>query len=38
MRKVALAAGVIAALVVGAGPALAFQEIPRRRAGFRLRT
>ena len=28
MRKVALAAGVIAALLVGAGPALAFQETP----------
>ena len=28
MRKVALAAGVIAALLVGAGPGLAFQETP----------
>src|SRR4029079_6760139 len=28
MRKVALAAGVIAALLVGAGPARAFQETP----------
>ena len=28
MRKVALAAGVIAALLVGAAPALAFQETP----------
>jgi hypothetical protein len=28
MRRVALAAGVIAALLVGAGPALAFQETP----------
>jgi hypothetical protein len=28
MRKATLAAGVIAALLVGAGPALAFQETP----------
>ena len=28
MRRVALAAGVIAALLVGGGPALAFQETP----------
>ena len=28
MRRVTLAAGVIAALLVGAGPALAFQETP----------
>ena len=28
MRKVGLAAGVLAALLVGAGPALAFQETP----------
>ena len=28
MRKVALAAGVTAALLVGSGPALAFQETP----------
>jgi hypothetical protein len=28
MRKTTLAAGVIAALLVGAGPALAFQETP----------
>ena len=28
MRKVALAAGVITALLVGAGPALGFQETP----------
>ena len=28
MRKVALAAGVIAALLVGAGPAFTFQETP----------
>ena len=28
MRRVALATGVIAALLVGAGPALAFQETP----------